>query len=573
MINYEFKNKIISNVVDEEKFKEVQSDTLAFLATKLEPSFGPMGSNTTISGGDKALTRYTKDGKSILSNIRLFGDIEKSVAQDVFEITRSVVKNVGDGTTSAVILSHLIFEGLKSLNNKDTNPFELMREFQKTVSKIVTIIRSKAKPLDLDGVYKIAYISTNGNERFAENIRDIYERFGMDVFIDVDISLSGKTFIKEYNGMNLASGYIDSSFVNSAKNLCIIQKPKIYAFTDPINNLEQAKLLDKIICDNLMDGINSRDINKIHPTLILAPSISRDLSLYIDKVIAMYGNWKIDDRIPFCIVTNIDQEYQYQDIIKLLGCKPIQKSIDSNIHEELVKQKIVPTLATVGEFYGTCDEVIIDAGSCKFINPSQMKNSDGTYTTTFNNLIKFLETQLKEKQDQGASATEIGDLKRRIQSLKANLVEFHVGGITAADRDSVRDLIEDAVLNIRSAAQNGYGLASNVEGLLAAFQVEHDSQYTDKIAEVIYNAYKQLITILYENSNIDEDTIHENFNTILRLKNVAYNVVTKEITQDVISSIESDCAVLDAISKIVTLLFTSNQYLCINPADANTYRK
>ena len=34
MINYEFKNKIISNVVDEEKFKEIQSDTLAFLATK-----------------------------------------------------------------------------------------------------------------------------------------------------------------------------------------------------------------------------------------------------------------------------------------------------------------------------------------------------------------------------------------------------------------------------------------------------------------------------------------------------------------------------------------------------------
>ena len=571
MSNEITKTYIISNVVEKEKLREVQSDTLALLAHFLEQSYGPTGSNTVISGGGQRLTQYTKDGKTILNSIQLFGDIESTVKQDVYEITRSVVKNVGDGTTSAVILSHYIFEELKAAEEElNMTPFEIMRKFQDTVNDIVKNIRSRAKELDLDTVYKIALVSTNGNERFAESIKYIYERFGMEVFIDVAISFNNKTFTKEYNGLNLECGYMDASFVNSPKNQCVVQNPRIYAFTDPINNLEQAKFLDKIIFDNVMMAIKKNNPSLYHPTVILAPGISRDMSAYVDNIVTMFNGWNQDDRLPFCIISDIDQKDQYSDLIKLLGCKPISKTIDPRIYQELVEKGLAPTLENIStDFFGTCERFEADASKCKFINPKLMKDENGEYTNTFKNLVNFLESELKTQQDQGATAPEIGDLKRRIQSLKSNLVEFHVGGITAADRDSVRDLIEDAVLNIRSAAKHGYGFASNIEGLLAAIKVAERND-ENEFAKVIINAYKKLIIKLYENSFVEDP--EEKLRAIIESGDCAYDVFNKEFSQDIVSSIESDVAVLEGISKIITLLFTANQYMCESPAAANQYK-
>ena len=142
---------IKSNVIGTTKLREVQSETLEALADFLKPSFGPNGSNTTIGGVNK-LTQYTKDGKTILRDIELFGEIENTVKQDIYEVTRNVVKKVGDGTTSAIILSHLIFERLKEFKT-DMTPFQLMREFQSTVGEISKAIRSKAKELEIGRVH------------------------------------------------------------------------------------------------------------------------------------------------------------------------------------------------------------------------------------------------------------------------------------------------------------------------------------------------------------------------------------------------------------------------------------
>ena len=38
-----------------------------------------------------------------------------------------------------------------------------------------------------------------------------------------------------------------------------------------------------------------------------------------------------------------------------------------------------------------------------------------------------------------------------MQSLKANMIELNIGGITIADRDEAKDLVDDAVKSCRSA--------------------------------------------------------------------------------------------------------------------------
>ena len=112
----EARSKAISNIIPKKVLREVQLETLATISDTLANSYGPDGSTTQIRMDTEkdsvGRTEYTKDGHKILGCVRFNKPIEMSIVGDLHDITRNTVKKVGDGTTSAVILSNLIFKGL-----------------------------------------------------------------------------------------------------------------------------------------------------------------------------------------------------------------------------------------------------------------------------------------------------------------------------------------------------------------------------------------------------------------------------------------------------------------------------
>ena len=269
---------INSNVVKKEILKGVQLETLHQAKDYLIPSFGPMGSNTYIAKGNK----YSKDGHTILSNIGYNRPIEMSVINDLTEITRNTVKIVGDGTTSAIILSAIIFEGMRKLEHKwNVSPVVLMETFKKVVKDITTNIENKAITPTVEDIYKIALISTNGNEDVADMVKQIYEEYGMEVFIDVSISTDENNYIKHYDGMTLETGYADNCLINNSKATSSINHPKVYAFEDPVDTPEMVNFLDVILWDNIMSVYTKEGQTTgatLVPTVIMIPKISLDMT-------------------------------------------------------------------------------------------------------------------------------------------------------------------------------------------------------------------------------------------------------------------------------------------------------
>ena len=559
---------IASNIVPKEKLREINRDTLKVLRNALIPSFGPMGSNTKIYK-DNMLTKYTKDGHTILSNIQFLNAIEQSVKDDLTDLTRNIVKEVGDGTTSAVILSSLIFESLMEIEEKTKlTPYQIISEFKQCVGYIKNAIRANAREATVEDMYNICMIATNGNEEVSKIIRNIYEQYGMDVFIDVSASTTSESFIKSYDGMSLEAGYSDTAYINDTKKgVASVANPRIYAFEDPIDTPEMMQFFDKIITTNIMDGYITGDINKVIPTVIMVPKMSRDMGSYMEKFIDFLYKFPEDQKPPVLIITNIFQQDEYLDITRLCGCKMIRKYIDPKLQAQDVELGLAPTMDTIIDYYGTADLVESDIAKSKFINPSAMHDQNGELSETYNNLLAFLEAELKKAYEEGEDNNTTGQLKRRINSLKANLVEYLVGGISMSDRDSVRDLVEDAVLNCRSAAREGVGYAANFEGFMAARETlyqqnfEGDSKAT--VTETIYNAYERLLSILY-------NVKHENLESVSFIgemvdRKMPKNIITAEFDGKVLSSINSDIVILDTISKIISIMFTCNQFLCQSP--------
>lgn len=583
-------DSIQSNIVSGEVLKKVQGAVLRNMKNAIIPSMGPAGSNTLILSGSDAKTiraEYSKDGKKIINNIVYSDPIEMSIQSEIADICLHIEKTVGDGTSSAVALSSIIFDKLYEYANQcGSNPFKMIRDFQKAVEHIKSEIETHRRDCTLEDIKKIAMISTNGNEDVSNEIQAIYSEFGMDVFIDVSASINGNSFIKSHDGISLEVGYADPAYINTSDNTVKLSNPRIYAFQDPIDTPQMVSYFEKIALENCMKHLQSPD-NMI-PTIIMAPIISRDMVGLMRKIVSVmhqYTPEEYSQKPPFLVITNLNGLNQsiYENITHLCGCKMIRKYIDDNIEKKDQESGIAPTIDTIVDWYGTAEEVVADASNTLFYTPDKMfekddngdikvdDNGEPIFHNEYNSLINFLQTELSKAEAEATEYGKIGSLKRQLNSLKANMVEYFVGGITMSDRDSLRDLVEDAVLNCRSAATYGVGYGTNFEAFTAVLDIIKNNEHrVDHIYyDIVYHAYDDIIKMIYNTvAPIDEvsDMIEKSLE-----EGCPCNISTMQYDHSVLSSIASDSVILDTISKIITIMFTSNQALVQSP-HINHYR-
>lgn len=584
-----------TNVVDSKKLRSIQSATLRMLRNNLSKTFGPMGSNTKIITGNSNNTissTYSKDGLKVLGKIVSSGPIEMSIIEEIIEATRYVESQVGDGTTSTVILSSLIFDNLIKIGDKyNIAPYQLIRDFKSIVEEIKESILNNVRRCTLDEIYNISMVSTNGNEEVSRNIQNIYKEHGLDVDLSVGISNTSDSILKVYDGLTLTEGMSDPVFINNpTTGECEIHNAKVYHFADPIDTMDMIVLFESILNHNLYETIENEEAPI--PTVITCPRISKDMSgilKQLSQMLYQYDNNNMKtSKPPIMIITNVvgSDEAIMDDIATLCGCKSIRRYIDPKMLARDQESGIAPTVENVFEFGGDCELVSANSSKTKFINPIHMRiyKEDGSNELDPKciSLINFLETEIKNAKPT-ETANTIGLLKRRLSSLKSNMVEYLIGGITILDRDNLKDLVEDAVKNCKSAAENGIGYAANYEGLIASYECfmnkmkEKQDEYKISIAFSIFDAYFKIAEILYSTVEKDPNRARNIVMSSIFDYKKPYNIskgYSPCIESDVDDpndfvvncSIMTDVKILDTLSRIITIMVTCNQCLVQSPS-------
>lgn len=585
---------IKTNVVEKQAYRKVQLSTILKVAEYLIHSAGPNGSNTSLmkkigEGDNDANTIYSKDGKTILEHIRFMDSIENSIVDELTNIAAHLVTIVGDGTTSVIVLASIIFKAF--VEQEDTlhkKPFQVIRDFKKVAEQVKEKIRSKSKEVTIEDVYKIAMISTNGNEEVSQMIRDTYAKYGLQTHINLGYSNTEDTLIKPYNGVTLPMGYFDGMLINDIKdNTCVINKPRIYTFKDPVVDPLSMQYFEKIINANILEPA-TKDGNFI-PTVIICPMLSRDLCPTLDKLSSIMkflnNQGKQSTKPPILIVTDVVADDTYADIAEICGCRFISNYINPDKLKADIETGLAPSIENVTEWgYGTCDQIVATAAETKFINPKVMyqKDENGSYildeegnmiqTDTMKSKIMDLKSELDSLIRENAKQSKIIALRRRINTFEANMVDLLIGGIITTDREAAKHLAEDAILNCRSAIKDGFGYGANFEGLRAVKQLKDelgDDHELSYIVEILDGAYVQLLTDLYATCMTNEEA-KEQVKVSIE-KDMPINLNTLEYDGNVLSSIMTDQCILDSISKIVSIMFTANQAIVANPI-YNVYR-
>ena len=164
------------------------------IAEIVHTSLGPRGMDKMLvdSLGDVTITN---DGATILKEI----DVQHPAAKMMVEISKSTDNEVGDGTTSTVVVAGSLLEKAEELISKNVHPTVVVEGFRKASQKAIETLRdiaTKVDPSDKAFLNKIAktamaskMVAANSQElsnMVVDSVLAVAEKSGEDYKVDVD---------------------------------------------------------------------------------------------------------------------------------------------------------------------------------------------------------------------------------------------------------------------------------------------------------------------------------------------------------------------------------------------------
>jgi thermosome len=137
---------ILKEGASQTKGRDAQKNNITaakLIAEIVRTSLGPRGMDKMLvdSLGDVTITN---DGATILKEI----DVQHPAAKMMVEISKATDNEVGDGTTSVVVLAGALIEKAEELINKDVHPTIIVDGYRKSAAKTIEVLNSTAQRID-----------------------------------------------------------------------------------------------------------------------------------------------------------------------------------------------------------------------------------------------------------------------------------------------------------------------------------------------------------------------------------------------------------------------------------------
>ena len=171
--------------------KDVQSANIKaamIVADVVKATLGPRGMDKMLvsSLGDATISN---DGHTILKEI----DVQHPAAKMIVEIAKTQDDEVGDGTTTAVILAGELLKNAADLLDKGIHPTMIVSGYRKAADEALRILRELAVTIDLndrEALKKIAITSMRG--KVIGPSRDLFSSTAIDAVMQVTEKKDGK---------------------------------------------------------------------------------------------------------------------------------------------------------------------------------------------------------------------------------------------------------------------------------------------------------------------------------------------------------------------------------------------
>lgn len=554
------------NVIDNETFKEKIRIVFEMVADALSKTLGPYGSTTIIEKFGEM--HITKDGWQVLKSIRFDDFVCNNILMLLLRISAQVVIKVGDGSTSSIVAANSFLKELDACGDtfRDLRPKEFMELMNSCVKKIVENIYENANSIDRSSdfseIYKLAFVSTNGDDVIAKMIQDLYIKTGNPA-IEYLKSKTEKTYYEVIDGYTSNITYIDNIFVTNDDGECVINEPLILMF-DHKADVESSL--------PIISAAAMKAAEKKTRLVVIAPAYDKFLLENIRKNIIIEYKSKGTSTVVYArasLVNNISHD-MYNDFSVLAGAQVISEQWAGEVNE-----------TNITDYLGSVSEISI--GEKTTLISGFTNRNENMYAKIIEDATNKYNTAYEENESRGIVDPKLNEIKQRLMKLKCSMGVIYVGGNTTLEKTANYDLVEDAVKACESAYNHGYNCGGNLvipfitDKILSndlatessRMSVEENTMYL-MIGNAFRNVYQ---TVLRNRFGDDEDMISDVLETCLktdgRTEPECYDLIKNEYSKNIINSCETDIEILRAASSIISLLISSNQYISINTESAN----
>ena len=463
------------------------------LARTVRATLGPTGKNVVI---DKKFGQpvSTKDGITVSKEVELEDPFENMGAKILNEVASRTNDNVGDGTTTAVVLAdRMIEEGRKYLAG-GVQPTDIRRGIEKAVEKAVGAIRSLAIAVkEYKEIRQVAYIASNSDEEVGKMVADAMEKVGKDGVITIEESKGTETHLEIVKGMQFDKGFISPYFMTDTKTLAAeLEDPYIFFYEKKLGDLRGfVPLLEKLHLSG-------------KPLLIIAEDVEGELlaGLVINK---LQGVLK-------CVAVKAPgfgdrRRYLLEDMAVLTG-------------GQLISEDLGLTLEKVElSHFGRAKKVIVEKDKTTIVRGAGESSA-----------VESRIDQINTQIEQTTSTYDKEKLTERKAKLAGGIGILYVGGHTEVEMKERKDRATDSLHAARAAVEEGIVPGGGTALLRALEAIEGlkargDEQFG---VETVQAALEEPARRIAENSGLDSGEV---IGEILDRKgNVGFNARTGEFT-------------------------------------------
>lgn len=428
------------------------------LALAVKTTLGPKGRNV-IYERRVGQPSITKDGVTVAINVFFDDPFKDTGASIIKEAALKTNDEVGDGTSTALVLAEAIIRAGMSLlkDNKKVSPVALKEGIDKATKEVIEKLKEYSIAVDnnLDIIENVATISGNNDPRVGQMIRSALESVG-DGVIEVEPSQTTKTSIRTTEGMEIDTGYIHYGMMNN-------EKKRTAEFENPI-----------IFVSNF---VFKRDY-EIQPFIEASIKTGRPLVMFVDDIIEGAQQFFVQHyRNKFqgvVIKTPSFGQMQIEnvhDIAAYVGAYPIERKLVLKPHEQ-----IIDFIAASGE----CEKIIVGQRMTHILK--------GQGGESLNERLAQIDNDLKSTPSNYDKEVL---LKRKGRLLgKACVIE--VGGESIFEMEELKDRVEDALNATRSAIKEGIVPGGGISLYNISKEMLSKLNITDDLSKGVELLYKAI---------------------------------------------------------------------------------
>ena len=360
------------------------------------------------------------DGYTIARHLDLDDRFEDMGGRLVRHVGSKVTDEVGDGSTTAMVLAAALMEEGHRATAAGADPMSVMRGMERGLAAVTAALEAQSRPLPAaGGLERVARLAAGGDGEIARHLAEAIRQVGPDGVVTIEEAQGVETELSVHEGMSFDQGYVSPAFVTDEDDMTatledayVLMHEKTISSVDAIEPALRAFAKSShtllIVAEDVVgDALATLIVNKqqagLRVAAVKAPGFGRWRKLMLEDIAVMTGGEIVTDELGN----------------KLENLKPAMMGAAKRVHVARDRTAIVDGAGDAQEIEQRCNMLRREAEAEKYLSFDREK------------------------------------LQERLARLAAAIAHLRLGGATESELRARKERATDALNAARAAAAEG----------------------------------------------------------------------------------------------------------------------